>query len=62
MVLLSPRLLDDLISSREERGRHIEPERLRGLEVDQQFVAGWRLHRKVCGLLASEEPGGFRKP
>ena len=29
-------LLYDLISPREERGRHVEPEGLRGLQVDHQ--------------------------
>jgi hypothetical protein len=44
------RLLNDLISPREERGGHIEPEGLRGLQVDHQLVAGRRLHREVGGL------------
>jgi hypothetical protein len=37
-------LLNDLISPREQRGRHIEPEGLRGLQVDHQLVFGRRLH------------------
>jgi hypothetical protein len=31
-------LPNDLISPRKERGRHIEPERLGGLQVDHQLV------------------------
>src|ERR1700730_6490747 len=42
------RLLYDLISSREQRGRHIEPEGLRGLQVDHQLVLGRRLHWEIC--------------
>jgi hypothetical protein len=37
------------------RWRHVPAERLGGLEVDNQFVLGRRLHRKVCGLLALED-------
>ena len=33
----------------------VEAERLRGLEVDHQFVLGRRLHRKVGGFLAIED-------
>jgi hypothetical protein len=55
VVLLSPRLLYDLISPREQRGWHIEPEGLRGLQVYHQLVFGRRLHRKVGGLLAPED-------
>jgi hypothetical protein len=43
------RLLNDLISPREERGWHIEPEDPRGLQVDHQLVAGRRLYREVGG-------------
>ena len=35
--------------------RHREAERLRGLEIDHQFVFGRRLHRQVGGLLALED-------
>ena len=35
--------------------RHFETERFSGLEVDDEFVLGWRLHRKVGGLLALED-------
>jgi hypothetical protein len=49
------RLLNDLISPREQRGRHIEPKGLRGLQVDHQRVTGRRLHWEVSGLLASKD-------
>src|ERR1700730_11308862 len=51
----APRLLYDLISPREERGGHVEPAGLRGLEVEHQLVPGRRLHRKVGGFLASKD-------
>ena len=40
---------------REQRGRHGEAERLRGLEVDHHFVLGRRLHRQISWLLALED-------
>jgi hypothetical protein len=46
-------LLYDLISSREQRGRYIEPEGLRGLEVRHQLVLGRGLHWEIGGFLAS---------
>src|SRR5262249_23620557 len=39
----------------EHRGRNFKPERLRGLEVDDQLVLGRRLHRQVARLLAFED-------
>jgi hypothetical protein len=48
LVLDTAELLNDLISPREQRGGHIEPERLRSLQVDHQLVLGRRLHRKVA--------------
>ena len=35
--------------------RHVEAERLGGLEVDHQLVLGRRLHRQVGRLLALED-------
>jgi hypothetical protein len=49
------KLSEPIISSREERGRHIEPERLGGLQVDHELVSGRRLHREVGRLLAFED-------
>ena len=35
--------------------RHVEAERLRSLEVDNQLVFRWRLHRQVGGLVALQD-------
>src|SRR5260221_6775415 len=52
------RLLDHLIGAGEDGGRHREAERLRGLEVDNEFELG-RLHdRQVSRLGALEDPSG----
>src|SRR5215471_2110031 len=45
---------DHLVGAREQRLRHGEAQRLRGLEVDDEFILGRRLHRQVGQLLASE--------
>jgi hypothetical protein len=42
---------DHLISASEQHGRHGEPKRLGGFEVDHKLVLGRRLHRQVGGLL-----------
>ena len=45
---------DHFIRAGEQRRRHSEAERLSGLEVDDQFVLGRRLHRHVGRLFAFE--------
>src|ERR1700730_10080845 len=54
-ALLTPRLLYDLIRPREERGRHIEPEGLSGVQVDHQLKLGWQLDWQVGGRVALED-------
>src|SRR5256885_17078510 len=48
-------LLDHLVGEGEQRLGHRKTHSLRRLEVDHQFVLGWRLHRQVGWLLALED-------
>src|SRR6266851_5183486 len=47
---------DDLVGTGEDRRRDRKPERLRGLEIDDQLESGWLLHRQVCRFGAMEDP------
>src|SRR6266550_1956296 len=48
-------LIDHLVGDREQRRRHVEAEGSCGLEVDEQFEPGRKLHRQVAGLLTFED-------
>jgi hypothetical protein len=41
------RSLDDLVGARQHRDRHVKPERLGRLEIDDQLVFGRLLNGKV---------------
>src|SRR5262245_65611176 len=48
--LVEHRLLDDLVRSGQDRLRDREPQRLRGLEIDDQLELRGLLHREIGGL------------
>ena len=45
-------LFDDLVGSREQRGRHGQAKSLRCLQVYDEFVFAWSLHRQIARFLA----------
>src|SRR6516225_7586895 len=49
------RSLDQLVSSGEQRRRHGKVKRLCGLEVDDELILRWRLHRHVGWLLTFQD-------
>jgi hypothetical protein len=51
-------LFDRLVGEQHERIRDRKPDRLGGLEIDDQFVVGRKLDRQVGRALAFENPGG----
>ena len=51
-------LLDDLVGAGEDRWRHGETERVRGLQIDDQLEPGRLLHRQIGGLGSLKYPSG----
>src|SRR5450830_1931627 len=48
-------LFNYLVGTGEQRGRHFEAKRFRGLEIDHQLEFGWLLDRQVFRLCALED-------
>src|SRR5262249_11289167 len=57
MYRLASQLLDQVVSTDEQRQRHFNPDRLRGLEIDNEFKPGWLLHGQVTRPCALENLG-----
>src|SRR5437588_4721517 len=49
-------LFDQLVGGGEQHGWHCKAERFCGLEVDDHFVFGRRLHGKFGGFCATQNP------
>ena len=48
-------LFDHLVGDREQPIGDLYVQRFGGLQVDHQFVLGWRLHREISRLLTLED-------
>jgi hypothetical protein len=52
-------LFDHLVGEREQRGRHLKTDHLRGFQVDDKVELGWLEDGQIGGLLALE-PGSYQ--
>ena len=53
------RLFNDFVCAAEHHGRQLKAKRPRGLEIDDQFVFGRRLHWQVGRLFTLEDAPGI---
>jgi hypothetical protein len=56
------RSLDHLVGASEQREREGDAQRLGSIEVDDQLVLGWRLHRQVGRFVTSQDSAGLHAP
>jgi len=52
-------LFDHLVGAGEQHGRHVEPERAGGRQIDDEIELGRLYHRQIGGLLAFQDASGI---
>src|ERR1700745_4120449 len=50
---------DHLVGAGEQHGRHVEPERAGGRQIDDEIELGRLYHRQIGGLLAFQDASGI---